>query len=206
MGMRNTRTAWGWPHRLLHWAMAALILFMLGLGVYMTEFVTDTYAQFDLVQIHKSWGFVVFSLALVRLGWRWAQGAPDPLPMPRWQRRAAEGAHVALYALMLWMPLSGWLMASASELQDMYGIRNMVFGLFALPDPFVPGDSGLEEVFSAMHFWGAVALAALLAAHVAGALKHHFADRDATLARMALGERGVRRAGRGTTGTAEGRS
>lgn len=187
MGVNNTETAWGWPARLLHWSMAALILFMLGLGVYMTEFVTDTYAQFDLVQIHKSWGFVVFALALVRVAWRLTHRPPAPAPAPRWQQLAAEGAHRALYVLILFMPLTGWLMASASELQEMYGIRNMVFGLFALPDPFVPGDRGLEELFEELHFWGAVTLAALLGIHVAGALKHHFLNRDATLRRMTVG-------------------
>lgn len=187
MGLSNTETAWGWPARLLHWLMAALILFMLGLGVWMTEFVTDMYAQFDLVQIHKSWGFVVFVLALLRILWRWTHRPPAPVPMPRWQHLAAEGAHRALYVLMIFMPVTGWLMASASELQEMYGIKNMVFGLFALPDPFVPGDKDLEAIFATLHFWGAVALALLLVAHVAGALKHHFIDRDDTLTRMTLG-------------------
>jgi cytochrome b561 len=187
MPVRNTDTAWGWPARLLHWTMAALILFMLGLGVYMTDFVTDTYAQFDLFQIHKSWGFVIFVLALLRLGWRATHPAPAPNPMPRWQHLAAEGAHRALYVLMIWMPVTGWLMASASELQDMYGIKNMVFGLFEMPDPFQPGDKDLAETLETLHFAGAVALAALLAAHVAGALKHHFVDRDSTLTRMTVG-------------------
>lgn len=189
MRLRNDETAWGWPARLLHWAMAALILFMLGLGVYMTEVVTDLYAQFDLYQTHKSWGFVVFALAVVRVVWRMASPAApaDPAGTPAWERAAARGAHAALYALMFAMPLSGWLTASASELQDLYGIRNMVFGLFELPDPFVPGSEALEATFSAVHAWSAAALAGLLTLHAGAALRHHFVLRDGVLKRMGFG-------------------
>lgn len=188
MALRNDSESWGWPARLLHWVMAGLILFMLGLGWYMTGFVTDIYEQFDLFQTHKSWGFVVFALALVRIAWRLSGRSPDwPAHMPAWERLAARGAHLALYALMLLLPVSGWLMASASELQDLYGIRNMVFGLFELPDPFVPGDKALEDLFREVHHMAAFAMAVLVAGHVAAALKHHFVNRDSVLRKMIRG-------------------
>jgi cytochrome b561 len=189
MRWRDDETAWGWPTRLLHWAMAGLILFMLGLGVYMTEAVTDVYAQFDLYQTHKSWGFVVFSLAVVRVIWRMASPREPAAPpgTPGWERAAARATHVALYALMFAMPLSGWLTASASELQDLYGIRNMVFGWFEMPDPFVPGSEALEAVFSTIHAWCAAALAGVLVLHAGAALRHHFVRRDDVLRRMSVG-------------------
>jgi len=63
--------------------------------------------------------------------------------------------HYSMYVLMLLLPLSGWLMASASPLNDAGGylpqIKNMVFGLFEMPDPFVPGDRDLEVIFKAVH-------------------------------------------------------
>ncbi|TVQ55153.1 MAG: cytochrome b [Rhodobacteraceae bacterium] len=188
MRVFNTETGWGWPARALHWAMAALILFMLGLGYVMVNMTPDLFERFRLTQIHKSWGFVVFALALARLGWRALnRRAPEP-PGQGWQAKAAKRAHVAFYALMFILPISGWLMASASELQDLYNIRNMVFGLFELPDPFVPGDRRIEAVFKAIHVAAAVALAALLVAHALAALKHHFIDRDRVLMRMVRGE------------------
>lgn len=188
LSLNNTVDAWGWPARLLHWAMAAVILFMLGLGIYMADFVTDTYAQFDLIQIHKSWGFVAFVLALIRVVWRATHKPAPALPQtPHLQHLAAEGAHLALYVLMFLMPLSGWLMASASPLQDSYGIKNMVFGLFAMPDPFQPGSSALEGVFSTIHGLGGWAMIAILAIHAAAALYHHFVVKDATLRRMTSG-------------------
>ena len=61
--------------RLLHWGMAALILFQLGFGLWMTR-VPDLLARFTLTQTHKSWGTVIFALALLRLGWRLANRRP----------------------------------------------------------------------------------------------------------------------------------
>lgn len=185
MSLRNTATAWGLPARLLHWVIAALILFMLGLGFYMAELVSDVYEQFALVQIHKSWGFMVFVLVLIRIIWRLMNRAPDPPPHAgAAERTLARLGHCALYALMLAMPISGWLMASASELQEMYGIRNMVFGVFEMPDPFQPGDKALEERFAAIHFWCALTLTSIVIGHAGAALKHHFLDRDNVLTRM----------------------
>ena len=66
--------------------------------------------------------------------------------MPRWQVRAAEASHVLLYLLIFVMPLSGWVMVSASPVQDLLQIQNLVFGLFPLPDPFVPGIEAVETV------------------------------------------------------------
>ncbi|MFT4793665.1 MAG: cytochrome b561 [Paracoccaceae bacterium] len=185
---RNTVRVWGWPARILHWAMAGLILFMLGLGFYTAEIVTDMYEQFGLVQIHKSWGFVAFALGLLRLGWRLVNPSPAmPAHMPVHERLVAHAGHWLLYALMIGMPLSGWLMASASTLQEMYSIKNMVFGMFELPDPFQPGSAGLEEFFGAVHFWCAITLIVVLVGHAAAGLKHHFINRDDVLRRMTSG-------------------
>lgn len=188
MGFRNTATGWGWPARLLHWGIALIVIFLLGLGYYMAEFVSDVYLQFDLTQLHKSWGFVVFALTLLRLLWRLANPAP-PLPAGTGPlaRALASGGHAALYLLLIALPVSGWLMASASDLQELYNVKNMVFGLFEMPDPFQPGDKALSVTFGAIHFWCAVAMTVLLLGHAGAALKHHFIDRDAVLRRMIRG-------------------
>lgn len=188
MGLRNTTEGWGWLARLLHWAIGGAIIFLLGLGFYTAEFVTDVFEQFGLVQLHKSWGFTVFVLALLRVVWRLFNPAP-PLPasMSSLERAMAHGGHIALYALMFVMPLSGWLMASASELQELYGVKNMVFGLFEMPDPFVPGDRAIEELFSTIHFWSGILLTAILVGHIGAALQHHFVHKDNVLRRMISG-------------------
>ncbi|MEM1314234.1 MAG: cytochrome b, partial [Pseudomonadota bacterium] len=188
MALRNDDRVWGLPARLLHWSMAAIMIGTLGLGFYTANIVTDIYVQFELVQIHKSWGFVVFALAFVRVLWRWVNPTPKlPAQMPDWQVKASHGSHLALYALMFALPLSGWLMSSASTLQDLYGIQNKVFGLFTLPDPFVPGSDVLEDVFAWAHLLCAIALTVLLVLHAGAAVKHHLVDRDGVLTRMTTG-------------------
>ena len=186
MVLRDSAGGWGAVTRLLHWGMAALILFQLGLGLWMTR-TPDLAARFALTQTHKSWGTVIFALALLRLGWRLANPRP-PLPaMPAWQRRAARLSHAGLYALMLVLPVSGWLFASASPTQDLLGLQNLVFGRWPLPDPFVPGTPRLAAAARAVHAGAAFTLAALLALHAAAALWHQFVVRDGLIARMIRG-------------------
>lgn len=193
MRLRNTVEGWGLPARLLHWSMAVLILGLLGLGWTMVNVVgtADLVLRFRLTQLHKSFGFVVFALALLRLGWRAANPSPRAPEGAAWEKAAAKGAHFALYGLMLVLPLSGWLMASASPLNDPgafpFQVRNMVFGLFELPDPIHPGDRGLEAALKAVHWWAAVALAGLLLAHAGAAMVHHLVRRDRVLMRMLTG-------------------
>lgn len=188
MGLKNTDKSWGALSRLLHWAMAGLILFMLGFGYYMVNLVENPLEQFPLYQTHKSWGFVIFVLVLARLAWRLGNRAHPVLPeMSTLERFAARTGHWGLYGLMIMMPVTGWLMSTASPLQDLFGIRNQVFGLFEMPDPFVPGDEGVEEIFSTLHFFGAIALGLLVLLHAGAALYHHFGKRDDVLKRMTWG-------------------
>ncbi len=190
MPARDSAAAWGWVSRLLHWAMAGLILFQLGFGLYMTR-VPDLLARFTLTQTHKSWGFVIFVLALLRVGWRLMNRARPPLPaaMPRWQVRAAGLSHALLYVLMFVMPISGWVLASASPVQDLLQMQNLVFGRFALPDPFGPRRRrGRERPPTPFTPAPRSRLAALLALHAGAALKHQFVDRDRVLARMIRGD------------------
>ena len=186
--IRNADATCGWPARILHWAMAGLLLFLVGLGYYTAEMVTDAYAQLEWVQIHKSWGFIAFALAALRLVWRLVNPAPAlPEGMSGPERFLAHAGHLALYALMFALPVTGWLMSSASPLQELYGIENWVFDWFQLPDPFVPGDEALEGLLRAVHFWAAMGLLALVAGHAAAGLKHHFVGGDSVLRRMTFG-------------------
>ncbi len=189
MRAMNTTTSWGWVARLLHWAIAALILFQLAWGIYMTDFVPDMFRQFKLVQIHKSWGSVVFALACARLAWRIANPVSPEMPpgVPAWQAAISSITHKLLYLLMFALPLSGWIMASASPNQDLLNIDNMVFDWFALPDPFVPGVKSVAEAASEFHQIAAYGLILLLMLHAGAALKHHFMDRDPILKRMTWG-------------------
>ncbi len=166
----------------LHWAVALLICAAFPLGLYMQDLPLSP-QKLRLVSYHKWIGVTVFVLALVRLVWRLTHPAP-PLPtsVPAWQRRAAAIAHAALYALMLAVPLSGWLMSSAK------GVPTVWLGLIPLPD-LIGKDEGLGQALRTVHAALNYALLALVLAHVGAALKHRFVDRDEVLARMLPGGR-----------------
>ena len=198
MGLRNSALRWGWLAQGFHWIMALMIIALAFVGVFMANF-TDwfypdmleaTTARVDLTQQHKSFGFVVFVLACLRVLWRWFSPVTPGLPddTPSWQRLSVKVTHYGLYALIFIMPLSGWLMSSASPLNDVDAypaqIKNMVFGLFEMPDPISPGDRDLASLFNTVHIYAGYALAVLLLLHIAGVLYHHFILRDSVLVRM----------------------
>lgn len=193
MPLTDNSGSWGLVSRLLHWLMAVLIVGLLALGTYMVNFEDDLVVRFELTQLHKSFGFAVFVLALLRIFWRASAGARPALPdgMPEWERTAARLGHVALYCLMLALPLSGWLLASASPLNDAdafpFRVANTVFGLFELPDPFAPGSKLLTQYFRTLHIVLGLGMAGLVLLHVVAALKHEFLDRDGVLSRMLRG-------------------
>lgn len=190
MSLKNTRERWGWLAKVFHWVMAFLILALALVGTYMANFLDDMIRQIELTQMHKSVGFVVFVMAVLRVLWRWANPvSPDPpAGQAAWEHRAAQATHWALYILMFAIPVSGWLMASASTLNDPDAypapMRNMVFGLFELPDPFQPGSDALAKGLHMVHAYSVYLLAALLLLHVGGALRHHFVEKDGVLRRM----------------------
>lgn len=184
MAVFNTRTTWGWPAKLLHWLVAVLVVGLLTVGFAMVWYVSDLGAKFQLYQLHKSFGVLVLTLVLIRLLWRRMNAAVPDLPagLEPWERRAATLTHRGFYVLLILMPVTGWLVASASPL----GIPTLVFGLFTLPNP-VGANTVLEVVMAWMHGGLAVLLVTLLLLHVGAALKHHFVLRDDVLARMLPG-------------------
>ena len=97
-----------------------------------------------------------------------------------WQARLVHATHGLLYALFFAVPLAGWAYSSAA------GFPVVWFGVLPLPD-FVPVDKALAEAIKPWHQRSAMLLAALVLLHVAGALKHHWMDRDGLLRRMGVG-------------------
>lgn len=167
----------------LHWLLALMILGSLAVGLYMTGLPLSP-TRLKLVNWHKWAGVTILALSAVRLLWRLAHRPPPAAPMPAWQRRAAHGAHAVLYALFFAVPLAGWAYSSAT------GFPVVLFGVLPLPD-FVGADRALSETLKPLHQWLAYVLAAVVALHVAAALKHHFVDGDGLLWRMMPARRRV---------------
>ena len=177
--MNEAAADWPLSLRLAHWLGAVLVLAALGLGTAMVQFVHNPAARFELTQTHKSIGIVILALTVVRLCRRSFSRAPKSEPAARSLLLAAQAAHIALYALLLLMPVSGWLMATTTPVR----VPTVVFGLFALPYPLAP-DLAIYGLAHATHVALAMLLAALIVLHVAGALIHALVWRDQTLARM----------------------
>ena len=169
---RYTRTAVA-----LHWLIALLIFGAFPLGLYMADLTLSPF-KLRLYSYHKWIGISVLLLAVLRLLWRAMHRPPPLLPgMPRWQEIAAHVVHHSLYLLMLAVPLSGWLMSSA------LGFPVVWFGVLPLPD-LIGKNKELGAVLKEVHEAINYGLLLLVLAHVAGAVKHHVIDRDATLVRM----------------------
>ncbi len=161
----------------LHWLMAILIFGLLALGFYMHDLPLSP-QKLQLYSWHKWVGVTAFLLVLFRLAWR-ATHRPPPLPanMARTMRFAAHAGHFVLYALMLAIPLSGWLMSSAK------GFQTVWFGLLPIPD-LLGKNKETGDLLALVHKSLNLLFVAAIAGHIGAALKHHFIDKDDILTRM----------------------
>lgn len=180
---RNLR--YGDVAMLFHWLIALCIIGLIIVGKYMGGLEKDDPTRFLLTQWHKSFGISVLILAVLRIAWRFThRPPPEPDGLPLWQKMAAGGTHLLLYVLMLALPITGWIMVSASPLN----IDTMLFKV--IPWPHFPGLTDLsnrEDIahhFHDYHHLAGTALIVLLLAHVGAALKHHFVDKDTIMLRM----------------------
>jgi cytochrome b561 len=192
---RYTKTA-----VVLHWLIAIGIFAMFAFGWYMSDLPKEAPKQmaYDLFDwgivtinlaeeasprtfyfnLHKSIGVTILALIVFRLFWRIKHKAPAMLSSYQaWERKLATGTHHLLYLLMLAVPITGVIMAAASK----YGLKWFGVDLIAGLD-----NKGLREVFEEAHEIVGILMLVVLALHIAGALKHHFIDKDDTIKRMSL--------------------
>ncbi len=163
----------------LHWLLAFALLGSWSVGLYMHELPLSP-TRLKLYNWHKWAGITILLLSAVRLAWRLTHRPPADLPMPRWQARVAHAAHGLLYVLFFAVPLAGWAYSSAA------GFPVVWFGVLPLPD-FVSPNRELADTLKKAHEVLAMLMAATVLAHVAGALKHRFIDKDGLLTRMRPG-------------------
>jgi cytochrome b561 len=176
MDLDSTPTRYGRMAIALHWLTTLLVVAGFTLGLSMVELPFGR-QKLQWYAWHKWVGITIWLLTCGRLAWRWRQGAPPMELMPAWQRRVAVVTHGLLYALLVAIPISGWLYSSATGVQVVY------LGLLPLPDA-VPKDKALAVLLRSVHLTLNFTLLALVCVHAAAALKHHFVDRDAVLTRM----------------------
>lgn len=194
MQLRNSVTRYGLVSVVFHWLVAVLFVLTIALGFYMMSLSRTDPNIFTLFQRHKSLGFTILALVALRFIWR-LSGPVPPLPenLKSYERFLAKLTHYGLYAVLLLMPLSGWIMVSSSN----YNIPTVWFGLFTIPHlDFIvnhPEKHDIHEAAETVHgiiAWTGIALVAL---HFLGAMKHFLILKDDTLQRMLPGRSLFRR-------------
>ena len=176
MNWRDSHQRWGLVTRLLHWSLALVLTAMLGLGWWMTSL--DYYHPLYrlLPHIHRSTGLLLALPLLFRLAWRLG-GTRPALPAAPLERLLAGTVQWLLLLLPILLVISGYLFSTAD------GRPVALFRWIEVPAPGLEVE-GLDELAGTLHGWLGYLLAAAIVLHVAGALKHHFVDRDPTLRRM----------------------
>lgn len=162
-----------------HWAIAILIIANLIIGFFHDDFAPGFRAV--AMGFHKSTGILVILLTLGRIAWRITH-KPPPLPatVKPWEKGLAHAVHWTLYALMLAMPITGWLMSSAGKRKNPLDF----YGLFPIPYLPVAQEEAAAHTYADRHEQLAIIALALLVLHLGGVVKHYFMDRDRTVQRM----------------------
>ncbi|KIV73371.1 cytochrome b [Pseudomonas otitidis] len=178
MQWRNTSDRFGAISIFLHWGVALVVFGLFGLGLWMVGL--DYYSSWykTAPDIHKGIGVLLFLVMGLRLVWRFLSPPPPaPANHGRMTRLGSKLGHLALYAGLFALMISGYLISTA----DGRGIE--VFGMFEVPATLttIPDQEDVAGVVHEYLAWGLVIFAGL---HALAALKHHFIDRDATLVRM----------------------
>lgn len=176
MPLTNTHQRWGLLSQAFHW-----LIFLLILGAWFAietreEFPKGSAERTEWMLLHKSLGVSIFFLVWLRIGARFAQVTPAGVGTDI-QQKLATGVHLALYALLIAMPVTG-ILASQFEARPVAW-----FGVFELPN-LVAANEDMVETLEELHEAGFNALLVLVGIHAAGALYHHFVAKDGVLKRM----------------------
>jgi cytochrome b561 len=178
MALKNTSTEYGWLAKLLHWAVALMLVCMVAAGLTFTSMERGD-ERTALAGLHKSFGLLLLLLMTVRLLWKFRNTAPaDPAGTPGWQSVAARLTHWLLYAAVYSQLTIGILVAGQRPIA--------FFGLFEF-GPILEQNEEQHELFEALHELGWITIAVLTGAHVLAALYHHFWKKDDVLRRITTG-------------------
>ncbi len=163
-----------------HWTIAIAFTGLVGLGAWMVGLTYYDPWYNDSLALHKAIGIVVLALALTKFGWKLIDRKPGYGPEVRaYERAGATATHWLLGALMVVLPVTGYLI-STSE-----GAGIDVFGLFEVP-AFLDVSTGTRDLAIDIHYYLAYGGIALVGIHACAALKHTFIDKGSTLIRMLI--------------------
>ena len=180
MQLRNSPSRYGSLSISLHWLMLVLLAAVYACIEFSDNFPKGSDMRADLKTWHFMLGLSVFAVVWLRLAVKLSGTTPRIDPEPAgWQNRAARWLQLALYLLMIGMPLAGWLLLSAD------GKPVPFFGL-ELPALMGPNKNSAEWL-KEIHETGGTIGYFLVGLHAAAALFHHYVLKDNTLRRMLPG-------------------
>lgn len=178
--LRNRQNSYGLVAIVLHWTIAAMFLGQVALGLTMVR-VQSMALEFRLIQWHKSIGFLILTLSLLRLAWRLSNHGPEQVSsLSDLERIAAKTAHKLLYALLILTPLAGWALVSTSTL----GVPSFAFNMLVIPDLPLARSEAAEAFWRQTHTLFAYTTTAVALGHILAALRHQFWLGDGVLRRM----------------------
>ncbi|OTG91864.1 cytochrome b [Acinetobacter sp. ANC 3813] len=171
-----TRTA-----QWLHWLMAIIFIAAWLIGFYSGNFLSyDTDGSFkgQVITLHKNIATIIIFLVVIRIFWRYTHPVPElPATMTPLMKKLAHLGHLALYLVLLALPITGCLFSWSA------GHPAPVLYLFNLPT-LVQEDPDILAIVKPLHIYISWAAGLLLAGHILAALKHHFIDKDNVLRSM----------------------
>ncbi|MFL4471524.1 cytochrome b/b6 domain-containing protein [Tateyamaria armeniaca] len=187
MPLTNTADRFGSVSKTFHWLTALGIIALMPLGLIANKMPYETSEQLAdkawMFSLHKTVGVAVFFIALARIIWALTQPKPGLLhPERKIETLAAETVHWLLYGSLVVVPLSGWIHHAATT-----GFAP-IWWPFGQNLPLVPKSEAVASIFAGAHWVLTKVLGIALLLHIAGALKHHVIDKDATLRRMWFGQ------------------
>ncbi len=196
MNWKNTPENYGLIAKTLHWTVALLFLGAY-VSVYYRQWFTEakTPENWTALQLHLSFGVSIGVVVLLRVLWRLMNRPPNDEPGSRLEHLAAHMGHLALYGVMIVMPITGYIGT---------GVATEFFFWFDIPKfqdtalYVVLVENGLGLTFEAFekpidfihkNIMGAWVVWLLIAGHIAAALFHHFVKKDRTLEKMTVSKK-----------------
>jgi cytochrome b561 len=175
MALFNTKSSYGSVAKFFHWTVSFFVICLLCVGFFMGD-IGDKALRGNVYNVHKLIGLTVLCLMVLRTTWMLMNPKPG-LDTSKFEKFIERSVHALFYTLLLLMPLSGWMMATAAGYLPHIGSWS-----FAMPG-IVKSDD-IKELAGIIHEVVAWTLLTLVVLHVAAALKHHFINKDSVLRRM----------------------
>ena len=193
MGMKNTAENYGSVAKWFHWLTAILILGSY-ISVYYRQWFTEkqTPENWTALQLHLSIGVTIGVLVVLRILWKLYNRAPDPEPGTKMEHLAAKAGHLALYAILIIMPITGYLGTGVNTefffMFDITGFNNTEYFKMNYGDSMTFKE--FEKPFDLVHkkILGEWLVWMLVVGHAAAALYHHRVKKDRTILKMTTGK------------------